>query len=100
MAIHDPIPLNKPDDEAALREQAVKRLKKRRDFYNHLAAYVTVNAFLILIWAITGAGYFWPVFCLGFWGIGVVMNAWDVYRMPDFDEQKIRHEMDRMRGHH
>ena len=99
MAIHEPVPMNKPDEEAALRQQAVRHLKKRCDFHNHLAAYVTVNAFLILIWGITGAGYFWPIFCLGFWGIGLVLNAWDVYRTPDFREEQIRHEMDRIRDH-
>ena len=45
----------------------------------------------------TGAnGFFWPVFPIVGWGIGVVMNAWDVYRNDEFDETQIRQEMDRL----
>ena len=86
------------DHDLELREQAVKRLKKRRDFYGHILVYVLVNAFLVVIWALTsGPGsFFWPVFILVGWGIGVVMNAWDVYVGQDFGEDRIRREMDHL----
>jgi hypothetical protein len=29
------------------------------------------------------------------WGIGVVMNAWDVYWRPEITENDIRHEVER-----
>jgi hypothetical protein len=45
-----------------LRDQAIARLKQKRDFGAHLLVYLLVNAFLIAIWAFTGAGFFWPVF--------------------------------------
>jgi hypothetical protein len=44
-------------------------------------------------------GFFWPIFPLVGWGIGVVMNAWDVFRPEEFDEPKIRREMDRLQRH-
>ena len=82
-----------------LRERAIKRLKKRRDFSGHLLVYFLVNAFLVVIWALTDVhGFFWPVFPIVGWGIGVVMNAWDVYRNDEFDEQQIRREMKRLQG--
>jgi hypothetical protein len=69
------------DDE--LREQAARQLKKRHDFHGHLLVYVLVNAFLVTIWFVLSPdGFFWPVFPLVGWGIGVVMNAWDVYARP------------------
>ncbi len=80
-----------------LRERAVKRLKKRRDFYTHLLVYLLVNGFLVAIWAITTAPeFFWPVFPMVGWGIGVVMNAWDTFRDEDFREAQIQHEMRRL----
>jgi hypothetical protein len=83
-----------------LRERAIKRLKKRRDFYGHLLVYVLVNAFFIVIWAMTNPdGFFWPVFPIVGWGIGVVLNAWDVYRNDEFDEEQIRHEIERLQAH-
>jgi len=69
--------------EQASRDAAVQHLKKRRDFRGHLLVYALVNAFLVAIWAVTGIhGFFWPVFPIAGWGIGVVMNAWDVYWRP------------------
>jgi uncharacterized membrane protein len=79
-----------------LRAAAVKRLKDKRDFKAHLLAYVTVNLLLVAIWAATSAGFFWPVFPLFGWGIGLVFHAWDVYSRPATPEQ-VAAEMDRLR---
>ena len=83
--------------DLALRERAVKRLKKRRDFYGHILVYLLVNAFLVVIWAVTTpGGFFWPVFPLVGWGIGVVMNAWDVYVAEEVSEDRILREMEHL----
>ena len=80
-----------------LRERAIKRLKKRRDFHGHVLVYLLVNAFLVVIWAVTSpGGFFWPIFPMVGWGIGVVMNAWDVYFAEDFGEDDIDREMQRL----
>jgi len=85
--------------DQVLREKAIKQLKKQRDFRGHLLVYVLVNAFLVVIWALTNPdGFFWPVFLIAGWGIGVVMNAWDVYRGDEFSEAQIRREMERFQG--
>ncbi len=86
--------------EQVLRDKALRQLKKRRDFYGHLLVYALVNAFLVVIWALTDVhGFFWPVFPIVGWGIGVVMNAWDVYGRREIDEDQIRREMDRLAKH-
>ena len=78
------------------RDQAVKRLQKRYEFWTHLAAYVLVNAMLVAIWlAASGGGFFWPLFPLFGWGIGLFFHGMDVFRRPWSDE-RIRREMDRM----
>ena len=83
--------------ESDLRERAIKRLKKRRDFHGHVLVYLLVNAFLVVIWAVTSpGGFFWPIFPMVGWGIGVVMNAWDVYFAEDFGEEDIDREMQRL----
>jgi hypothetical protein len=74
----------------------VQRLKKRRDFHAHLLVYALVNGFVVGIWAITGsAGFFWLVFLMAAWGIGLVMNAWDVYGRREITEHDIQHEIER-----
>jgi hypothetical protein len=85
-------------NEADLREQAIARLKKKRDFRTHLLMYFAVNAMLVVIWAITSdGGLFWPIFPILGWGIGVVANAWDVYGRRPITEDEIRREQDRLR---
>ena len=79
-----------------LRDQALKQLRKKREFSANLFAYVLVNAFLVGIWAVTGAGFFWPVFPILGWGLGLFFHAWDVYQRPPTEDQ-IRREMDRLK---
>ena len=81
--------------EPELREQATIRLRKKRDFGGHLLAYVLINGSLLIIWALAGSGFFWPVFPMLAWGVGLVFHAWDVYQQP-FSEQQIQREMKRM----
>jgi hypothetical protein len=84
------------ETETDVRERALARLKKKSEFKAHVFVYVLVNALLVTIWAMTGTHFFWPVFPIVGWGIGVVMNAWDVYRKPP-SEEAIRREMQRLR---
>ena len=85
------------DSAVSEREQARKRLQDRRDFGGHLVAYVVVNAFLIGVWAMTGAGYFWPAWVLAGWGVGLVLHAWDVFFRRPITEADIDEEV--RRGH-
>src|SRR5687767_9557895 len=81
-----------PADE--LRKAAIARLKKKGDFKIHLLIYVLVNSFLVVIWAMTdGGGFFWPIFPIAGWGIGVVANAWDAYAERPPTEAEIQREI-------
>lgn len=86
-----------PVIEHDLRQRAEKRLKAKRELGAHLLAYVMVNAFLVVIWWMTNPdGFFWPIFPILGWGIGVAFNVWEVLA-PEPSEEKIRAEMDRLR---
>lgn len=84
----------------ARREQAVRSVKKRRDFQTHLVAYLVINVVVWGIWAAvgatSGAWFPWPVFVTLGWGIGIAMNAWDVYFRRPVSEEDIRRELDRL----
>lgn len=74
------------DHESDEWKRASKRVNDRRDFGSHLVAYLVVNGFLVLMWALTGAGYFWPAWILGGWGIGLVLHGWEAFvRRPVTD---------------
>lgn len=88
-------------NEDPLRSRAIAALKKRRDFRGHLLVYVLVNAAFVTVWAVSSRdAFFWPMFPIVFWGIGVVMNAWDVYGADDFSEDNIQRQMHRLAGRH
>ena len=58
-------------------EFARARVQKRRNLQAGSVACLVVSAFLVGIWAVTGAGYFWPGWVLGAWGAGMLLSLWD-----------------------
>ena len=91
------VPPDRVDDD--LRALALKHLKAKRDLQAHTIAYVMVNLLLVGIWWVTGAGFFWPVFVLLGWGIGLAFNLWDVLS-PEPGPAQVEAEMDRLRMRH
>jgi hypothetical protein len=88
------------DGGSDVRSVARERVQKRRDFTGHLVAYVVVNAMLVGIWAIGGRGYFWPAWVLLGWGIGVILNAWDVYFRRPITDADIDREVRNLEAGH
>lgn len=74
-------------------EAARKRVETRRKFHGDLVAYVVINAFLIGIWAVTGAGYFWPGWVLAGWGVLLCLDGWNAYLRHPVTESDIEREM-------
>jgi hypothetical protein len=73
--------------EVRQRRQDVER-KKRREFQQGLISYVLVNTFLVGIWLATSIGsreliFFWPIFPMLGWGLGLAFHAWNTYGKPD-----------------
>ena len=82
-----------PVDQA--RSDALRRLEKKRAWKRSFLSYCVVNAFLIVIWAASGRGYFWPGWVLGGWGIGDVLRYWDAFRRKPISEADIDAELRR-----
>ena len=92
--------MNDVSTEEDLRKQALERVKKRRDFWPHLLVYLMVNTLLVVVWAMTSSGgFFWPVFPIAGWGIGIVMHAWDAFWRTGITEEDIDREVARMQHH-
>jgi uncharacterized membrane protein YecN with MAPEG domain len=81
-----------PSDDQR-REAAIGRIQAKRAFQANLASYVGVNVLLVLIWAVSGRGYFWPIWVIGFWGLGLAMHAWSVYGQRGITEADVQREM-------
>jgi hypothetical protein len=86
-----------------LRERAIRQLKRKREFRDHLGWFVFVNAVLWLIWALppnsADTGDLWPAWVTGIWGVFLLSHGWRVYRGHEEGptEHQIEHEMTRLR---
>ncbi len=81
------------DSEAQVREIAKKSIKKKRDAWQFLIVTIVVNAGLTALWALSGAGYFWPAWVIFGMGIGVVLPFVDAY-VPSFKSQISESQID------
>ena len=98
MSLHGTQDIDGAADVQSERDAARRRVQARRDFASHFVSYVVVNVFLVIVWAVTGAGYFWPVWVLGAWGIGLVLHAWEVFVRRPVTEADVDAEMRRRGG--
>jgi len=80
-------------NEEERRDAAIKRLKAKRGFLSNLGAYVIINAFLVVVWALSGQGYFWPIWVMAGWGIGLASHAWAIYGGGRITEDDVQREM-------
>ncbi len=85
----------------ALRDAAIKNLKKKADVRRTTVIFLALWALFVVIWAVTGMGYFWPVWPILGMGIALVIMWFDAYRAPQSStpsEAQIADEMKRMQG--
>lgn len=82
---------------------AKKRVKAKKEFYQHLSTYVVMAIFFFLLNAVTAFGnwwFHWPI--LG-WGIGVLFHYFDVFGLPgvgdmssDWEKKALEEELRRI----
>jgi len=87
----EPAPSAAPDDHRA----AIKRIRAKRGFGLHAAVYVAVNLLLIAVWALTSRGYFWPIWPILGWGVGLGLHYWTVFFGRSISADEIRREMEK-----
>jgi Domain of unknown function (DUF1707)/2TM domain len=66
-----------------------RRDRRREAFLGHLWTYVSVNLLLVAIWALTGGGYFWPIWPMLGWGFAVLSQGLSLTR-PRTDRERRR----------
>lgn len=66
-------------EEQAIRRQIKKRMEARAELVQHVGWYFGVNLMLVFIWWITGSSFFWPMFPIFFWGLGVAGQGFEYY---------------------
>lgn len=75
----------------ATTEVSPSQLSERAEWRRStLSTWAVFAVFFVILWAVTGGGYFWPVFPILGWGIGVAVSGIQAYRRPS----ALPHEQD------
>ena len=84
-----------------LRSIAKKSLKKKRDFKQYLGVWAGVSILLTGIWAVSGGGYFWPIWAISGMGVAAFFIGLDAYGKSfnrPITESDIEAEIRRLTG--
>lgn len=73
---------------------ARRRVAKRRKFYSHLIMWLIMSVFFILINLAT-ADYFWAIFPILCWGIGVAFHGIGVFS-SEWEDDEVDREYERL----
>jgi uncharacterized protein with PQ loop repeat len=82
----------------AVHAYCIYRGNDRNAFMLHLVAYLVINAWFVVMWALTETGFFfWPIFSILLWGAGVAIHGYSVYGgSSQITETQIKREMKRL----
>ncbi len=45
----------------------------------NLFLFVLISALFVVVWAVTGGGFFWPGFAKLGWAVGLSVQAWGIH---------------------
>ncbi|MFW6365866.1 MAG: 2TM domain-containing protein [Spirochaetota bacterium] len=88
------------DQEAYSR--AERRVEEKMGFITHLAAFIVVNTGLFFVNMFTSPDYFWFVWPLIGWGIGLVFHGLNVFMFTagsSLRERMIQKELEKEQKH-
>jgi hypothetical protein len=66
--------------EVEAKKRQIFNAQRRREFKSHLVSFVAVNGFLVALNLFTSPSYFWSVFPLLAWGLGLFLHGMKVYQ--------------------
>ena len=85
-----------------VRSRVEKRVDNKIKFYKDFTAYVIVNAFLAVINWLYTPEFWWVLFPIVFWGIGIFVKFLNAFAFSnrfdseEYRERKIQEEMKRL----
>lgn len=82
-------------DAQELYKHARERVKTRKKFYSHVVTWVVMSVFFILLNLAT-TDYFWAIFPILAWGIGVAFHGIQVFT-NEWEDTEIEREYERLK---
>lgn len=87
--------IDRPEDARA---RAIQRLKMKQDFKGMVAGGALAIIVTVVIWALGGGGYFWPIWVMLGVVIALVATGWKAYGPANrITEDDVQREMQRGR---
>jgi hypothetical protein len=84
------------DTPGTARELAIQRLKLKQDFKGILAGGLFAVVVAVVIWAIGGESYFWPVWVMLLAAVAITAQGWIAYGPGNrISEDDVQREMGR-----
>ena len=82
-----------------LRRHAISRLSRKRAYRHQVINYLWVNGLLIVVWALSGFGFFWPIYPLFGWGGALLIQGWKITHphRHSFSEEEINREIESLK---
>ena len=77
------------------RDEAIRRLTARRHLTQTGVAFLGLILELVVIWAVSGAGEFWPIWPILGFGFAFASQAIAVYTHRGITEEDVQKEMQR-----
>jgi hypothetical protein len=78
--------------------QAALQIQRWRDFGSQVFAYVIGNIVFVVIWAAQGKGFFWPIYPLLVWGLGLSAQHFSVVIRGQITDEDVRRTLNRKGG--
>lgn len=61
------------------KDQLLTTAERKFRFFKHLRTYLAMSIFFVLLNIVTSAGYFWAIYPILGWGLGIVMEYFSLF---------------------
>ncbi|NQU37495.1 MAG: 2TM domain-containing protein [Actinobacteria bacterium] len=89
-----------PGDSAgdAQRKAALKRIEQKRGFWRFAGLWLLISVGMVVIWLLSGRGYFWPIWVFLGMGVAVVAMGFGTFgpKSSGPSEADIQREINKM----
>ncbi|WP_071191446.1 2TM domain-containing protein [Trichormus sp. NMC-1] len=65
--------------QVEMKKQQISNSQKRKEFKSHLISFIVINGFLILLNLFTSPSYFWAIYPILGWGLGLLLHGIKTY---------------------
>ena len=79
-------------------QDALKRVKKIKNFYKNLASWAGVSIFLLALDFFMSGGFTWSRYPVFFWGLSIIPQLFQVIRLQKLDKTWEQRQMRRFTG--